>query len=153
MAITDSGDFAVTALFGEGLRVWPLRGESGPRSLREGTQHEAVAALPGDRALSPADYLSGRVLIWDLRSGQATGMLDAGANHIAATPDGSRALSAGLIVRLWDLRSLKPLASFTIEDFPEVCALTADGDTAIVGDRRSLHILRFIPERRRGKPA
>jgi hypothetical protein len=75
--------------------------------------------------------------------------LDPGANHIAATPDGSRALSAGLIVRLWDLHSLTPLASFTIEDFPEVCALTADGDTVIVGDRRTLHILRFIAERPR----
>jgi hypothetical protein len=40
-------------------------------------------------------------------------------------------------VRLWDLHSLTPLASFTIEDFPEVCALTADGDTVIVGDRTS----------------
>jgi len=52
-------------------------------------------------------------------------------------------------VRLWDLHSLTPLASFTIEDFPEVCALTADGDTVIVGDRRTLHILRFIAERPR----
>ena len=59
--------------------------------------------------------------------------LDPGANHIAATPR-RRALSAGLTVRLWDLHSLTPLASFTIEDFPEVCALTADGETVIVGD-------------------
>jgi hypothetical protein len=28
----------------------------------------------------------------------------------------------------------------TIEDFPGDCALTADGDTALVGNRRSLHI-------------
>ena len=31
----------------------------------------------------------------------------------------------------------------------QVCALTADGDTVIVGDRRTLHILRFIAERPR----
>ena len=150
LAITDSGDFAVTALLGDGLRVWPLRGRarggSQARTLHGGLQDEAVAALPGDRALAPEEYNRDRILIWDLRSGQTTGALDPGARVIAVTPEGSRALSVGFDVRLWDLRSLTPLASFTIEDFPQVCALTADGDTALVGDRRNLHILRFTAQ-------
>lgn len=96
LAITDDGAFAVTALWGDNLRVWQLRGPSSPRTLYEGTQAEAVAALPG-----------------------------------------------GLTVQLWDLRAMESLAGFTLDDFPTVCALTADGETAIVGDRRSLHLLKF----------
>jgi len=64
---------------------------------------------------------------------------------LAASADRSRALSVGsdLTVQLWDLRGMESLASFTLDDFPRVCALTADGETAIVGDRRSLHLLKF----------
>jgi hypothetical protein len=56
--------------------------------------------------------------------------------HAVPCPFGS-----DLIVHLWDLLTLESLATFPLEDFGIVCALTADGDTAIVGDRRSLHLL------------
>ena len=44
---------------------------------------------------------------------------------------------------LWDIESRQPLASFTLEDFPNVCALSEDGQTAVVGDRRTAHLLKF----------
>jgi hypothetical protein len=62
--------------------------------------------------------------------------------HTEGTPE---PCSAGrdFVIYLWDLTALTPIATFTIEDFPIICALTANGDTAVVGDRRTLHLLRL----------
>jgi hypothetical protein len=42
-----------------------------------------------------------------------------------------------------DFAALTPIATFMIEDFPFVCALTANGDAAVVADRHALHLLRL----------
>ena len=147
LAITADGNRAVSAL-AEGLHVWDLRGDGAPRILSDSMQEEAIAALPGQRVLAPEGYNAARLLVWDLDAGRAVGELlghVGGVSTLAVSADGRRALSAGrdFVIYLWDLTALTPIATFTIEDFPIICALTANGDTAVVGDRRTLHLLRL----------
>jgi WD40 repeat protein len=67
------------------------------------------------------------------------------ASSLAVSGNGQRLISAGndLSVLLWDIESRQPLASFTLESFPNVCALSADGQVVVVGDRRTVHLLKF----------
>ena len=119
-----------------------------PGILSDSMQEEAIAALPGQRVLAPEGYNAARLLVWDLDAGRAVGELlghVGGVSTLAVSADGRRALSAcrDFVIYLLDLTALTPIATFAIEDFPIICALIANGDTAVVGDRRTLHLLRL----------
>jgi WD40 repeat protein len=76
----------------------------------------AVAFLPdGTKGLSTS--LDGTVRLWDLDKGTELFKMNhpGGVHHVAVSPDGRRALSAGYgdrTVRLWDLRTGKNVRAF-----------------------------------------
>ena len=68
-------------------------------------------------------------------------------NSVAATPDGSRAVSASYdgTVRLWDLESRKEIAVFTGEDAIRNCVVAPDEQTIVAGEQsRRVHFLRLV---------
>jgi WD40 repeat protein len=148
LAITSDGALAVSALWGDGLRIWDLRADLEPRTLSADSRAETVATLSGHRALAPERYPDCAMAIWDLDAGERLCTLEGGpaarVTSLSVSADGSRALTLSLqIVCIWDLNKRVPIATLTLDDFAEVGKLSADGRTAVVGDRRSVHVLRL----------
>jgi NACHT domain- and WD repeat-containing protein len=149
LVVTPDGRFAITALSGDGLKRWDLRSAMlQPQTLYSGasTQEEVVAALRDTRVVAPDADDGTKLVEWDLASGNAVAVFEgtgSGAAALAVSGDRKRLLNAGSAVWLWDVETHKPLASFTLEHSPTVCALSETGRFAVVGDRGTVHFLAF----------
>jgi WD40 repeat protein len=67
-------------------------------------------------------------------------------NTVAVTPDSQYVISGSwdASLKIWDLVKGEPLTSFYAEAGIDICKVSADGETLIVGDRlRQAHLLHF----------
>jgi WD40 repeat protein len=148
LAVTGDGRSAVSALTGSGLRVWDLATGAEIGVLLDGMVDETVHALPGRRVLAPDGYNESAAVVWDLDAREPLGRLAAsGVLVLDTTADGRRAATVARNLRavLWDLAEHRALAGITLEDFAQACVLAPDGETLVVGDRRTVHLLRVMP--------
>jgi len=120
VALTPDGKCAVSASH-RTLRVWDLETGHVLRTLSGGAT--SVAVTPdGHCALAAAPSTRGDALtLWDLRAGRVLRTLGGpcGANRVAVTPDGQRAVAAfGATLRVYDLeagRVLRDLRVWNLE--------------------------------------
>jgi serine/threonine protein kinase/WD40 repeat protein len=125
------------------IRIWDTRSEQEAAQFDVGTPVRALG-LAGDR---PGE--DGRVVVvgdavdvgvWNLATHQRVGNLQGHslpprAVAVAHKADRAVTISSDRTARVWDLATLQPVATFTLESVPTTVAITPDGAQIVTGSR------------------
>jgi WD40 repeat protein len=136
LAVSGDGHLAVSDAGDGSIQVWNLNTGEPAGMLTGHTRSVAGLAimLGGQRLLSSGD--DGTLRVWDIGSGQALQVINGGGGAaLGAAEDGCLAVSAlDRTVRVWDLVRGVELAQWTWQNKVTRCAMSADGNTAVIGD-------------------
>lgn len=123
------------------IRIWDKEKETEISAFDFGMPVRALAVTgDGHRALVAGDRID--VQVWNLATGESAGTLKGhslppSAVAVAHDRDANRAvtISSDRTARVWDLKTLQGLATFTLDSMPTAVAITSNGAHVVIGSK------------------